>query len=151
MRRQDRALPPGEGWRILAQADHGVLATVGPGGAPYAVPLNHVLVGEVLYFHGATEGHKLDNLAGEDRVSYCAVTLAEVLPAELSTRYESAIAFGRARLVLDPGERRAALEALLGRFAPGHPEEGAEAMASWGPRTAVVRMDVDHISAKRHS
>ena len=57
---------PAISWR---EPSPGVLATVGEDGWPYAVPLNHVLAGDVLYVHGATEGHKLDNIAHEARMS----------------------------------------------------------------------------------
>ena len=62
MRRADRALGEDEAREILARAEHGVLATMGADGWPYAVPVNHVLVGDTLYIHCATEGHKLDNI-----------------------------------------------------------------------------------------
>ena len=101
VRRCERELTSAEAWALLAQAEFGVLATVGWDGWPYAVPVNHVLVDGALFLHSATEGHKLDNLAGDARVSYCVVTQAEVLPAELSTRYQSAIVFGRAVQVHD--------------------------------------------------
>ncbi|MEN6536752.1 MAG: pyridoxamine 5'-phosphate oxidase family protein, partial [Bryobacteraceae bacterium] len=106
IRHSDRALSEDEAREILARADHGVLATLGPDGWPYAVPLNHVLFRDVLYVHCAVEGHKLENIAHEERVSFCAVANARVLPAKLTTLYESAIAFGRASLVTDPVEKR---------------------------------------------
>jgi uncharacterized protein len=148
MRRQERELPRAEALRILDEADHGVLATVDASGQPYAVPVNHVRVGGVLYFHGAPLGHKLDNLALNDRFSFCAVTRARVLPAELSTSFESAVAFGRARVVTDPDEKRRALEALLVRFCPDHLPMGERAIeASW-ERTAVVCLEIAHATAK---
>jgi len=70
LRRRERELDPGEAWAILVKAEFGVLATVGWDGWPYAVPVNHVVVAGALLIHSATEGHKLDNLAGDCRVSY---------------------------------------------------------------------------------
>ena len=102
IRRSDRALTEEQAREILTRAEHGVLATVGTDGWPYAVPVNHVLAGDVLYIHCAQEGHKLENIAHEERVSFCAVASARVLPASLSTLYESAIVFGRAAVVTDP-------------------------------------------------
>src|SRR5271157_1423244 len=116
IRRSERAVSEDEAREILARAEHGVLATVGADGWPYAVPVNHVLAGNTLYIHCAVEGHKLENIAHEERVSFCAVASATVLPDKLSTLYESAIAFGRAALVTDPAEKRRALELLAVRF-----------------------------------
>src|SRR5271157_4823207 len=150
IRRTDRALTEDQAREILARAEHGVLATVGADGWPYAVPLNHVLAGDVLYIHCATEGHKLENIAHEERVSFCAVANARVLPASLSTLYESAVVFGRAALVTDPTEKRRALELLAVRFCGALSPEAEKAIATSGSRTAVVRIRLERIAGKAH-
>ena len=150
IRRIDRALPAGEAREILQRADYGVLATVGADGWPYAVPVNHVLSGDVLYIHCAMEGHKLENIAHEERVSFCAVADARVLPEKLSTLYESAIAFGRAALVTDSTEKRRALELLAVRFCGDVTPEAERTIATSGPQTAVVRIRLERIAGKAH-
>ena len=87
VRRADRAVAENEAREILARAEHGVLATIGADGWPYAVPVNHVLEGDEIFIHCALAGHKLENIAVEERVAYCAVASAKVLPAKLSTLY----------------------------------------------------------------
>jgi hypothetical protein len=148
IRRRDRALTEDQAREILARAEHGVLATVGADGWPYAVPVNHVLCGDALYFHCALEGHKLENIAHEGRVSFCAVASATVLPATLSTLYESAVAFGRATVVTDAAEKRRALEALAVRFRGELSPEAERTIATEGPRTAVVRIRIERITGK---
>ena len=127
-----------------------MLATVGTDGWPYAVPVNHVLAGDVLYIHCALEGHKLENIAHEERVSFCAVAGATVLPASLSTLYESAIVFGRAAVVTDPTEKRRALELLAIRFCGAMTPEAEKVIADSGSQTAVVRIRIEQISGKAH-
>src|ERR1035438_6991655 len=73
IRRRDRALTEEQAREILAGAERGVLATLGADGWPYAIPVNHALSGSVLYIHCAVEGHKLENIAHEERVSFCIV------------------------------------------------------------------------------
>ncbi len=150
IRRRDRALTENQAREILARAEHGVLATVGSDGWPYAVPVNHVLSGDALYIHCAVEGHKLENIAHEERVSFCGVAGATVLPAELSTLYESAIAFGRAALVTDPTEKRRALELLAVRFCGALTPEAEKAIATSGLQTAIVRIRLERITGKAH-
>ena len=150
IRRRDRALTELDARAILARADHGVLSTLGADGWPYGVPVNHVLCGEVLYIHCALEGHKLENIAHEDRVSFCAVASSTVLPTTLSTLYESSIVFGRAALVTDPAERRQAFDALAIRFCGGLTPEAERTIAASGPQTAVVRVRIERITGKAH-
>ena len=150
VRRSDRALSENQAREILARAEHGVLATLGTDGWPYAVPVNHVLSGDTLYIHCAVEGHKLENIAHEERVSFCAVASASVLPAKLSTLYESAVVFGRAALVTDPAEKRRALELLAIRFCGALSPEAESAIATSASRTAVVRIRIERIAGKAH-
>jgi uncharacterized protein len=150
IRRRDRALAESEAREILARAEHGVLASVGKDGWPYAVPLNHVLVGDALYAHSATTGHKLDNIAHDERVCYCAVAGATVVPSMLSTLYESAVVFGRAALVTHAEEKRKALRLLTERFCGRNEEQFQEQMAKVGSRTAVIRIQIERITGKAH-
>ena len=150
IRRSDRALTEEQAREILARAEHGVLATVGADGWPYAVPVNHVLAGDVLYIHCATKGHKLENLAHEERVSFCAVASARVLPEALSTLYESAVVFGRAALVTDPAEKLRGLELLAVRFCGALTPKAEEAIATSASRAAVVRIQIEGIAGKAH-
>ena len=150
IRRRDRVLSAEEARAILARAEHGVLATVGKDGWPYAVPLNHVLAGDVLYIHCASAGHKLDNLANEERVSYCAVASAQVVPSMLSTLYESAVAFGRATLVTNPQEKHKALMLLIARFRGDSGAQAEEDIRSCAPRTTVIRIQLERITGKAH-
>ncbi len=152
VRRRERALSESEAREILARADHGVLATTGADGWPYAVPLNHVLVDDAIYLHCAFEGHKLDNIARNERVSYCAVASARVLPENLSTLYESAIVFGRAAVVVDEEEKRHALRLLMERFCGESAETGArfEQHLRQHGTSQVIRIAIDRITGKAH-
>jgi uncharacterized protein len=150
IRRRDRALSEAEAMDLLQEAGWGVLATVDGEGWPYAVPVNHAVVGGDLIIHCATVGHKLDNLAFNPKVSYCVVTLAETLPLELSTRYASAIVFGHAELVTHDGAKREALRALGQRFAKEHPDLVNREIEKDLFRTAVVRLRIERITGKAH-
>ncbi len=150
MRRRDRELSEAEALQLLQEAEWGVLATVDEAGWPYAVPVNHAVVDGTLVLHCATTGHKLDNLAFNPKVSYCVVTVAETLPLELSTRYASAIVFGRAELLTEDREKREALRALGLRFAKEHPDLVEGEIEKDLFRTAVVRLQMERITGKAH-
>jgi hypothetical protein len=148
IRRKDRALNEAEAWAILREGGDGVLATLGEDGYPYAVPMNHAVLDGALYLHSALSGHKLENLAFCDKVSYCVVTEREVVPAEVATNYRSAVVFGRAVRVEDREERRRGLMALLEKFCPNHMEAGLRELAQEFERTAVLRVDIHRITGK---
>jgi uncharacterized protein len=148
LRRKDRALTEAEAFQLLEEAEWGVLATVDEAGWPYAVPVNHAVVDGALIIHCATVGHKLDNLAFNPKVSYCAVTQAETLPLELATRYASVIVFGRAQLLQDAGEKREALRALGLRFAAAHPGLVDREIDKDLFRTAVLRIHIERATGK---
>lgn len=154
IKHKKRALSEAEAREILARAEHGVLATVGADGWPYAVPLNHVLVGNAIYAHCARKGQKLDNIAHEARVSYCAVAKATVSPEEFTCHYESAILYGRAALVSDEEETVQTLRALTERFSNPLPAtfeaHFAEHMRVHGRGAAMIRIDIEHITGKAH-
>ena len=148
IRRKDRALDEQEAYAILREGGDGVLATMGEDGYPYAVPMNHVLLDGALYLHSAISGHKLENLAFCDRVSYCVVAEREVVPAEVSTNYRSAVVFGRAVRVEDREERRKGLMALLQKFCPANMEAGLRELQNEFEHTAVIRIDIHRITGK---
>ncbi|WP_257305275.1 pyridoxamine 5'-phosphate oxidase family protein [Geothrix campi] len=148
IRRRDRALDEAEALRLLQETEWGVLATVDADGWPYAVPVNHAVADGALIIHCATVGHKLANLAANPKVSYCAVALAEALPLELATRYASVIVFGRAELLTEAGEKRAALRALGLRFAAEHHDVVEREIDKDLFRTAVVRIHIERATGK---
>ncbi len=148
MRRIDREVGESEAKTIMARADHGFLATVSEDGWPYAVPVNHVLDGDRIYLHCALSGHKLDNIAHESRVAYSAVASSRIVPEQVTTYYESAIAFGRARLVDEPSEKLRALALLGQRFCAEFPAQVEEEIRKDGPKTVVVSIQIERITGK---
>jgi hypothetical protein len=148
MRRIDREVSDTDARKIMARADHGFLATVSEDGSPYAVPMNHVLDGDRIYVHCALSGHKLDNIAHDNRVAYAAVASSQIVPEQVTTHYESAIAFGTASLVEDAAERRQALGLLGQRFCAEYPTQVEEEIRKDGPKTVVIRIQIERISGK---
>ena len=141
MRRKDKALKSDEVKSLLRDGEYGVLSTAGSEHQPYGVPLNYVYMNDCLYFHCALVGQKLDNLAANDKVSFCVVGRTEVLPAEFTTGFESVIAFGRAS-VIDGEERYQALIGLLKKYSGDYMDEG---------RAYIEKFDQQVITAGRVS
>lgn len=151
MRRKDRQVDAAEAKRILAEAEYGILSTVCEDGAPYGVPLSFVVTGDAIYFHCAKAGRKPINIEADNRVCFTAVgaTHPEFLDNfNFTTRYESAIAFGRARAVEDAQEKQKALYLLCEKYLPEFIDAAEASIEKSLGVTAVYRIDIESISGK---
>ncbi|MDR2885888.1 MAG: pyridoxamine 5'-phosphate oxidase family protein [Rikenellaceae bacterium] len=167
IRRRDRLLDEVRAAELLQTAEYGFLSLgAGTDGYAYGVPLNFVFVpagegpdpGEgadnpashlgTLWFHCAPEGHKLDCLLKDDRMSFCVVGRTEPVPEQFTTRYESVIAFGRAAIVTDESQRIEGLRLLVRKYCPGLEKQGESYISRSLHRTGVIRMEVKKITAK---
>lgn len=148
MRRKNQGLERAECLRILEKAENGVMALSGDDGYPYTVPLNHVLMDGKLYFHGATEGHKVDAIHRCDKASYCVIGADEVDAQNLSTRFRSVVAFGRVRMVEDVELKRRALMAVGERFAPRNMQGIIREIDESIHHTGIIELTIEHLSGK---
>ncbi len=149
MRRVDRELGREEAESILRRGEFGVLCTCGNDGVPYGVPVNYVYDGDSIAFHGAGVGHKVQNMQENACASFTVVTATELLPEKFSTRYESAIAFGRVSLV--GGERkRSLLRALVEKYSPAFREKGDAYIRHDADKTSVFELNVVRLRGKAH-
>jgi hypothetical protein len=147
MRRKDKAMQDGAIIGLLQNGEYGVLSTIDGDDQPYGVPLNYVLMNNCIYFHCALEGHKLDNLALNHKVSFCVVGRTNLLPAEFSTEFESVIVFGRASVIAGE-ERYQALKALIEKYSPEFVSEGSAYIEKFDSRTRVVKVEIDRMTGK---
>lgn len=149
MRRERQELGKEACEGVLLRNTAGVLAVLGDGGYPYAVPLSYVYQNGAVYFHGATSGHKLDALQACPKVSFCVVDQDEIVPEKYTTYFRSVIAFGQARVLTEAGEIQTAMEALGRKYAPQESEEHLQKeIAGSAPRTAVVKLSIEHMTGK---
>ena len=149
MRRSRQALGIDACKEVLSRGTSGVLALLGDGGWPYAVPMSYAFDGEKLYFHCAREGHKLDAIRREARASFCVVDRDEVVPAEYTTYFRSVIAFGRVRVIEDEAQKRAAIELLARRYFPQDSAENRHrAIEREWAGLCMLEMDIEHLSGK---
>ncbi len=144
MCRATKLLPEARAWGILGNAEYCVLSTVSEDGWPYGVPVSAVLQGKSLYFHCAlAPGHKIDNFAHDSRACLTAVECVENSAA--AYHYESAIAYGRMRRVVDEAERVGVFEAINERWDPL--ANDGSSVGSYA-RTDVWALDVEKATAK---
>lgn len=149
MRRKNQVLTAGETAAVLERGTSGVLALLGDGGYPYAVPMSYVYDGAHIYFHCAKAGHKLDAIRREPKASFCVIDRDQIVPEAYTSYFRSVIAFGTIRILEDEGEMRQAIEKLALRYAPGDTPQGRQAAIDkdWAP-LCVLEMTVEHLTGK---
>lgn len=151
MRYDRRQIPDAETRKIFEKAQYCIVSTVDTDGAPYGVPLSFVLIDQQIYFHCTnTFGHKLDDFRQDSRVCVTAVCDVKACYEEtfFTTRYESAMAFGRVREVPQGTEFRKALVELCMKYVPESKEEIGAAIEREINETAVWAVDIEDLSGK---
>lgn len=148
LRREDRRLDDAEAMALLKRGEYGILSTVDAWNHPYGIPVNYVVMEEKIYFHCATEGHKLENISANPDVSFCVVGKTDLVPEKFTTRYESVVATGQARIVHDPVLKKNALRALVAKYAPDHTAAGENYIDKLIEKTALVGITIDGLAGK---
>ena len=148
MRRKDRLVSEERTREIIKNAEYGTLMTADGEGQPYGIALSHVLEGDKIYFHCALEGRKLENIRINPKVCMSCVSNAYVDQEAYTHRYESAVAEGKAVIVVDREEKLHALRLICGKFAPGSIKDTDAYILPKMDKTGVVRMDIETLSGK---
>jgi len=139
---------------VFAVLDAAILAHVAYviDGQPYVTPTAFWREGRRLYWHGSSGSRMLKELS--DGAEACvAVSLLDGLvlaPSGFahSINYRSVMAFGRARLIADPDEKRAALDRFIDRLYPGRAATLRPASVEELAKTSIVGMTIDEAAAK---
>lgn len=101
MRRNKQQLSNDECIEILINEPRGVMAVHGEDGFPYAFPMNHIYLNEKLYFHSAKQGHKIDALVADNKVSFCVMDKGYKNEGEWALNIKSVVLFGEIKIVED--------------------------------------------------
>jgi uncharacterized protein len=137
--------------RIL---DEALICHVGfvDGGHPFVIPTIHARSGDTLYVHGSPASRMLKELG--EGVDVCVtVTLLDGLVLARSVynhsmNYRSVLVLGRARLLREPAEKLAALEAVVEHVVPGRWKDARKPTEKELAGTSVLALPLDESSAK---
>ena len=148
MRRKDKLKTQEEAVMILNQCTNGVLSVSGDDGYPYGVPVSHVYDDGKLYFHCAGEGHKLEAIRKNPKVSFTVVGADNIAPDKFTTLYKSVVAFGKAYVIDDDARKREVLEKILSKYSSDFMESGMKYINNMWEKTYVVEIEIEHMSGK---
>ena len=134
--------------------DAGVMAHVGYviDGQPFVTPTAYWREGRKLYWHAAAASRMLATVAEGAPVSVTVSFLDGFVVGRSgithSLNYRSVMAFGRARLMTDLGEVRAAMDAFIDRLYAGRPLKLRPTTDNELRAIALVEMEIEEASAK---
>ena len=121
-------------------------------GHPFVIPTIHARSGDTLYVHGSPASRMLKELGAG--VDVCVtVTLLDGLVLARSVynhsmNYRSVLVLGKARLLRDPAEKLAALEAVVEHVVPGRWDDARKPTEKELAGTSVLALPLDEASAK---
>lgn len=134
--------------RIFERGTSGTLALLGDGGYPYAVPMSYCYVNGKIFFHCAKSGHKIDAVRSCGKASFCVIDQDQIVPAEFTTYFRSAIAFGRIREIQDDGEKLAAITLLAEKYSPDYTEGRIAEIQREFNVLCMLELRIEHMSGK---
>ena len=155
VRRADKAMGEQETLALLARAPIGRLATADAAGAPYVTPLLYIWDGREIWLHNAiVPGHLRFNIEANARVCFEVDEPGPVFPygrfeCDTSIAYESAVVFGRIRVVEDREAKEAFCRALMAKYGPAEGEDRPQGFFPRLGQIAVYAVAIDRITGKR--
>jgi len=142
-------MPREFGVAILDRCEWAVVSMADEAGEPYGVPVTIVRDGERIYLHSAMVGRKAECLRRGGRVCVTAVGDTHIIEEEFTTEFESVIACGVPCEVTDEAEKIHALRLICQRHTPAGMAGFDAALKESLARTAVFRIDLEEVTAKR--
>lgn len=146
MRRWKQQLTEEECIEVLEHEPRGVLSVHGEDGYPYGIPINFVYDGGKIYFHGAKQGHKIDALKKDNKVSFTVMDHGYLESNKLGLNVKSVVVFGRIRFVDDREETIREARKLGLKYDPADfVESELKAKANV---IQVLELSIDHMTGK---
>jgi hypothetical protein len=121
-------------------------------GQPFCTPTGFWREGDLLYWHGSAASRMIRFQSAGVPVCVTVTHLDAIVLARSgfhhSVNYRSVMAFGKARLVDDPAEKRRAMDGFVDRFFPGRSREIRPPTAKEIKATSFVVMEMEQASGK---
>ncbi|MFL0268958.1 pyridoxamine 5'-phosphate oxidase family protein [Candidatus Clostridium radicumherbarum] len=148
MRRKKQLLSKEETIEILNSCTSGVLGVIGDNDYPYTVPVSYAFKDDKLFIHSARQGHKIDSIKRNDKVTFCVIDRDEVVQKTFTTYFRSVSIFGRARIITEDSDRRYALQSLVEKYSPDYIKEGQQEIERELDRVCLIEIKIEHMTGK---
>lgn len=119
------------------------------GGKPYIVPMNFGYKDDILYFHSALSGRKIDILNNNPDVCFEIDIPGKIIKSKeacsWSMNYRSVIGEGMAEFIKDDSKKRDAFNIIMNQYSESNNWKFGRKMDN----TLVFKVKIDSISVKR--
>ena len=147
MRRHKQLLSMEGTKAVLDRCTSGVLSCIGDNDYPYGIPLSYIYYNDRIYFHCGKEGHKIDAIRKNPKVSFTVIDADKIVSAEYTSYFRSVIAFGKAR-VTEGDEWLKAFTVLCDKYSGDRSKEEIDKKILGCTRSHVIAIDIEHITGK---
>ena len=118
-------------------------------GRPYVVPLCFGYKDNILYFHSAREGMKLDILKQNNKVCIEFDIDHEIVEADdacgWGMKYQSVIGFGKGSIIDDLEKKRKALDIIMQHYS----RSSYEFPDSKVKKTVIIKVEIEHMTGRK--
>ena len=149
MRRKDKEISDTADMNAIIEKASVCRLGIVNGDKPYIVPLCYGYQDNVLYFHSALKGQKIDFLLKNPNVCFEFDLIAEAVEAEepcsWGMKYQSVIGFGKASFIEGSDEKCEALGIIMAQYSDKQfdfPENMLKA-------TAVIKVEIESMTGKQ--
>ena len=149
MRRKDKEITDiNEIEEVIKKATHCRIGLV-DNDEPYVVPVSFGYERGALYFHGASEGRKIELIKKNNSLCFEIDTDVEVVNAEKACnwtmKYRSVIGVGKARVLETDEEKSHGIKVLMEHYGGGESSISQSVLGS----VSVVKVDINNITGKK--
>ncbi len=143
--------------QFLNEEQTGRVSSIDGNGYPQIIPMNFVLINEMVYMHSHIRGEKLDNIKRNSKVGFEVDRNLEFLPSYFfdpndaslaDTLYISVVIKGEAGIVSDSSEKVLALNALMKKYQPEGKYEPMREDMQVLDEVAVIKIMPNEINGK---
>lgn len=143
--------------QFLNEEQTGRISSIDENGYPQIIPMNFVLINNIVYMHSHIRGEKLNNIKRNSKVGFEVDRNLEFLPSYFfdpndaslaDTLYISVVIKGEAVIVSDSTEKALALNALMKKYQPEGKYEPMRENMQVLNQVAVIKILPNEINGK---
>ncbi len=136
--------------KILTEEKRAAFSVIGENGYPYTIPINFYYDENdtCIYFHGASEGHKIDAIKNCDKVCLTTWNKGFKKDGAWELNVTSVIVFGKVKFIDDKTIIEEKLRKMATKYYPNQEEVEKGMTSSSFSHVQMFALDIEHMTGK---